>query len=351
MFMKTATYTSKLSLALPVAGGDVSAGRAGLAGVLRRDGDHLPAAPSLLVLKLTPELKPALIEDGLVKPSFGPNIPARSLHVSLCRCTHVLHPQVFQHNNRVVFADRGAGLVQVVIPCVGNLDVDPGNFGLLLLPVGREFHLTSQAALSNSQTLSLTLEAVQRFKERTVAKGSEPSNAEIDPHGGSGRMHRLSNLHFRLDREIPVLAPARYRDVAGYALDIPALDEPDPADLRKIHPVSIQLEPLGIPERVSGATLFLEYRELLWVLLVKSLHESMVEEFQGLLQSLRRCFGEEGGFFLAFPTGKQLRHFDITQHLLPGIEAFLLRGKGLVPEKAATPCLLLENGFLIRLGL
>lgn len=55
----------------------MSARRTGPAGVARIDRHHDPAAPSLLVLKLTAELGPPLIEDGPVQSRLGAGVSAR----------------------------------------------------------------------------------------------------------------------------------------------------------------------------------------------------------------------------------------------------------------------------------
>jgi hypothetical protein len=54
-----------------VLGRDVPTGRAGLAGMMRRHRDELSPVPRQLVLQLSPELVPPLIEDGFVQSRLG----------------------------------------------------------------------------------------------------------------------------------------------------------------------------------------------------------------------------------------------------------------------------------------
>jgi len=79
IFLVTTIHTLKPGLRLPVLIGNMAAGRAGLAGVVRRDGYEYPAVPIELVLKLAAKLKPALVEDGFVQPRLGGDVFTRCI--------------------------------------------------------------------------------------------------------------------------------------------------------------------------------------------------------------------------------------------------------------------------------
>ena len=67
----------ELRLRPPFVFGDMATARAGDARVMRRYRQHDPAGPCGLVVQLTPELAPALVEDGFVQPRFRLDVTAR----------------------------------------------------------------------------------------------------------------------------------------------------------------------------------------------------------------------------------------------------------------------------------
>jgi len=113
-------------------------------------------------------------------------------------------------------------------------------------------------------------------------------------------MDWLSNLLFRLDRHKPVASLPGYRDVSGNSLDLSALVETNPPDLRQEDTVAVDLEALWIAERVSGDPLLFESRkQFLRLLLVESVLDGAVEIHQDLLQRLRG--GASKKWMLLFP--------------------------------------------------
>jgi hypothetical protein len=78
------------------------------------DFNQHPSPPEELVIKLTPELKPSLVQDGLVQPGLCFDTPARLFDSSLCRCTHVPDLQSFYIYLSLVFAYVGTQFVKEV---------------------------------------------------------------------------------------------------------------------------------------------------------------------------------------------------------------------------------------------
>src|SRR5574343_615772 len=97
---------------------------ASAARVLRRHSDEMPAAPRQFVVQLAAELGPALIEDGLVQAGLGANVPSRRVCRACRRFGHIPHLQVLDTHHRVVLADRGGALVQVVAAGVSDAGMD-----------------------------------------------------------------------------------------------------------------------------------------------------------------------------------------------------------------------------------
>src|SRR5690554_4687646 len=124
VFLETAFDAQKPGLRLAVVRRHMAAGRARPRRVLRRHDDQMPAGPCQLVVQLSAELEPALVEDGFVQTGLGPNVLSRLLGGACRRLGHVPHLQVLDTHHRVVLADRGRGLVQVVAAGVAEWDAD-----------------------------------------------------------------------------------------------------------------------------------------------------------------------------------------------------------------------------------
>ena len=90
--------TGKPGLAAPILGGDMTALGAGAAGVVRWHNHQMRPAPGQLVVELTLELVPALVEDRAVEAGFLPDVAAWLLDTASGRARHVAYLQVFQHH-------------------------------------------------------------------------------------------------------------------------------------------------------------------------------------------------------------------------------------------------------------
>ncbi len=137
-------------------------------GVFRWNRDQVAAIPCQLVIELATELEPALIENGLVQARLGPNLLPRLLGAACRRLGHVPYLQVLDTHHRVVLADRGRGLVQVVAAGIADAGMDALDFGLGLLPVGAEFGLMAHRLLRLAQGGFVPLETVERGVEAAI---------------------------------------------------------------------------------------------------------------------------------------------------------------------------------------
>ncbi len=95
-----------------------------LRGVLRRHNVQNPTTPVKFVLKLSFELKPALIQNGLVESSFLLHTTPRLFHATFCRPRHVGNLQIFQYDRAVVFGYPVCGFMQKIMPNPTNFLVD-----------------------------------------------------------------------------------------------------------------------------------------------------------------------------------------------------------------------------------
>ena len=76
--------------------------------------------------------------------------------------------QVLDARHRVVLADRGRGLVQVVAAGIADAGMDALDFGFRLRPVLAELLLTAHGLLSASEPLFVLLETVERREKRAI---------------------------------------------------------------------------------------------------------------------------------------------------------------------------------------
>jgi hypothetical protein len=101
LFYVATGQTVKECLALSVVSRLVQAHPASFAGVSWIDSNRLAALGGCLVLKLTPELAPALIQNGFVKSSLCFDIAAGLGGRAFGTNTHSSYIQIFSGNNRM----------------------------------------------------------------------------------------------------------------------------------------------------------------------------------------------------------------------------------------------------------
>ena len=162
----------------------MAAAWASSAGIARINRHHLTASPCLLVLQLPAKLEPALIENRLVESRLGFNVPSRRFGASRCGLAHVAHLQILDTHHRVVLADRGRGLVQVVAADIADLLVELCDFGFRLLPVVAELHLATHRPLITGQPRLLLFETVDWLKDGAIGEGGKAGNAHVDANDG-----------------------------------------------------------------------------------------------------------------------------------------------------------------------
>jgi len=84
VFLVAALHTSECRLRLAVVRMDMPAGRTRPAGVVRWHSDKPASRPRQLVVQLSAELEPSLIENGFVQAGLGPNVFTRLLDAACC---------------------------------------------------------------------------------------------------------------------------------------------------------------------------------------------------------------------------------------------------------------------------
>ena len=151
----------------------MTAARASSTGAVWRYGQQHAAVPRHLVFELSPELAPALIEDGTVQAGFLFHSLAVLFAAAFGRLGQVPYLQILNTDERVVLADRRCGFVQEVFSGVGDTRMNFLNFGFRFFPVVAEFNLAAHAALVTCKTLLMLLEAVERRDIALVTQGGE----------------------------------------------------------------------------------------------------------------------------------------------------------------------------------
>ena len=282
----------------------MAACRACPARVLRRHGHQPASVPRQLVLKLPAKLEPALIEDGLVQARLGPNVFSRRINRACRRLGHIPHLQVLDTHHRVVLADRGGALVQVVAAGIADAGVNALDAGFRLLPVVAEFGFAAQTLLRFAQGGFMTLEAVDRCVERAVRQGGESRNAHVDADCPALR-DGLLNLAFGLDAREPFAARLAHSDALHRAQHLAAVAVAQPAELGQEHAavglIELDLFWIGIAEAIRQA-LLLEARE------VRPLGEEVgigpLQILERLLQWMNRRIGQPSRFCAVTPPGE-----------------------------------------------
>ena len=236
----------------------------GTARILRRHCYQPAALPSQLIVQLPPELEPSLIKDGLVQARLGPNILARLPGCACRRLGQVPYLQVLDTHHRVVLADRGRGLVQVVAAGITDAGVDTLEAGFRLLPVAAELDLAAQCLLCLAQSHLVPLEAIERRIERAVRERGKPGNAHVDADC-TAIWDRLLDLALGLDRHEPLATRLADSDVLHRTQHFTAEANPHSAELGQEEAIIMLFQPdlfrVGIAEAVVLAFL-LEAREV-----------------------------------------------------------------------------------------
>src|SRR3984957_8129653 len=334
----TTTYTLEMCLRLPILCCHPPAGRTGPARVLWWHGYQHSAIPAQLVLQLATELEPTLIQNGFVQTGLGSNMLARFLSVAFARSGHILHLQVLYTHHRVVFADRGRGLVQEVAPSIANSDVDVPHSPFGFLPVLAEFCFAAQRPLIAAQSRLMLLEAVERSHKAAIPQRSEAHNPHVDSHRAGGARYGLFNLALGLNAGIPLACGLADGDVLGRPQNVPAVAVSNPAQL-------------GQPDTAVG----LVYLELLGIGVTKTLapafaleageHGSFGKEvfvrslqiFERMLQWVYRGLIEPRCFGVIAPLCQLLCHRYIADKLTACLVVGLLQRQRLVEHEAARP--------------
>ena len=306
------------------------------AGVPGIDGDQLAAAPLHLVGELAPELRPALVQDGLVQTTLGAHVASGRHSAALGRCAHVPDLQILDDHHGMLRSDLAAGLVQEVLAHVGDAAVQALHAGLGLVPVPAAPDLARHPALVAREAYLVTLEAGQRCQKRAIAQGGKPGYPHIDAHRRDGHRHRNRYLALSLDRDIPAPCTLAYRGVAQLAQHRATQAQAHPAQLGQkdagIGLVQLDLLRVGIAKR-RHTTPALKTREG-----STPSEEVLVGLFQILERMLQRVngsVGQPGRLWAVAPGGQVFGHGHIADELAARLVIGLLQRQGLVEDEPA----------------
>src|SRR5690554_3883742 len=342
--------TGKVGLAAPVPRSHMPALGAGAAGVVRWHNHQMRPAPGQLVVELTPELVPALVEDRAVEARFLPDMAAWLLGTASGRARHVAYLQVFQHHERVVLADRGGSLVQVVAPGIGDVSLAFLDAGLGLLPVVAELGLATHGLLRLAQRRLVLPDTVEGCQVAAIGERSKPRHAHVDAHRAAGR-RRHHDLALGLDRDEPSARRLPDRDVLDRSQHLTALAETQPAQLGQIEAtvalVEFDLFRIGIAEAVALPFL-LEAREV--CTLGEEVSVGAIEILQRLLERVDRPTLEPWCFYAISPSGELLAQGRIPELLLTGRISLFLQRQRLVEHEPGHAGKLAHFPHLISVG-
>lgn len=332
MVLKTALDAPKLRLGLSVVPGHMPAARAGLAGVVGWHGDELRAFPGGLVFQLPSEFPPALVKDGPVEPRFLPHLPTGMFACPRGGGRHRLDLQILDHDQRMVLAERGRGLVQKVTSAVCDAAMHPLHSPFGLVPVLRALDLPTHRPLIAGKSLLVPLEAVEGFDMAPIAQGCETGNPDIDPDCARRRRQGAFNLALRLDGNKPFSRTETDRRILERAQHLTALAIAQPAELWQEYPriARVELHPLRIAKTLAMTFPFKgrkigTFLEKILVCPLQILH--------GLLQHLGVRLIEPPRF--GAPLGYQFAQACVTKFFFARIKPRLLQRQCLVVNETA----------------
>ena len=318
--------------------------------VLRRHHDEPAPSPRELVLELSPEPSPSLIEDGFVQAGLGPHVSTWLLDGACRRLGQIPDLQVLHDHHRVGLAEGGGGFVQVVLTDMADAGMKALDCGLCLLPVLTERDLPAHDPLCFPQASFVFLETIERFDVASIAQGGEPDNTQIDPHGTRGRGHGGRHLPLCLDRHKPFPTGLADRDVLHGPQDETAVAIPHPAQLRQIEAVVGVVEPDPLRKAHGLMPPF-----LLPLRVLRPVREKVavgaVEILQRLLQRLTGGERQPRGRGIGFPANQLRTQSRVAEMGLALLIARTLKRQAFVEHIATGPCKPTQEPFLFASGL
>ena len=333
-----AGHAEKHALAFPVVCADMAADRAFSAGIGRWHRHQPSAFPGGFVVQLAAKLAPALIQDCFVQARLGRHIFTWIVQRAAGRTTHITDPQVFNAQQRVVFADAVRSFVQEVVPSAGNLVLDLLDTEFRPLPVAAEFHLSTHLALSFREPMFVLFEAIDRLDHLfslTVPQGGKANDTCVDPYRCRGRVAHLRHGTLGLNRDVPMTGLATDCAVLDKAFDLLAFSVIQPAKLGQENTLIdlIQLDLLAIREtKAVIPTSFFEDREC--CSFFEEILVGAVEVLQSMLQRVNRRGFEPGRIRAIAPVGEQFGHRHVLNVLAASITIFLLKRQGLIENES-----------------
>src|SRR6202041_1110657 len=245
---KEKSHRSEPSLSLAVALTGAPAFGTGPAGIDRRHRDQAAAVPGTLVFQLTPQFCPALVEDRSIQAGLGPHLASRTLPAASRRARQLAYPKILDTHHRVVFADRGRGLVQIIPTCIGYTDVKAGEPSLRFFPVLAELLFPAHGLLRFVQPCLMLTKTIPWSIERPIGKGRQAHHPQVYAHRCGRSMDWRFHLTLGLNRNHPSATTQAHRAVLDRTQHFPAVAISHPAKLGKPDAVVVlfQTGPLRI---------------------------------------------------------------------------------------------------------
>ncbi len=328
-------HTIELGLCQPVLSCHMPTSGTRLARVVRRDWDEYPAIPAELVFQLSPELEPALIENGPVQPRLLRYVFSRLLGISFARLGHIPNLQVLYRHHRVVFTDGGRALMQEVAPGIANASVDVLHSPFGFLPVLAEFDFAAHGSLVALEPYFVLFETVERSHKAAIAQRSETGNTHVDTDCTGGVRNALFDLALGLDTGVPLACGLADGDVLGNSKNVSAVALPHPTQFGQLD-TSVGLvyfKALRKPQTLSRAFAF-EAGEV--CTFFKEVFIRTLQVFERMLQGLRGGLFEPREF--PFPFRKKVCHCHIPNELAACLVVGFLQGKRHVVDEPTRPC-------------
>ncbi len=249
---------------------------------------------------------------------------------------HIPHAQVLQTKDIEAPDERRGHLRKVVLPAIGDLTVQLGNFEPLPMPAAASLPSSGKGPLVPSQLGKLRGQEPRIGDALSIGKRRHMGNTEIYPHALASLGKRLHVFIQAKGHEVLPSTVLCYRNRAGLTRELPG-----PADAQVPHLGQTQVVLLPIPrERGAG-----ELGRLLPVLrleagkcrpLLKEAAEGGLQVPESLLKWNAGNLTKPEVVGLFFPSGKGCAQLPVTGRGLVCSETIISKPKCLVVNEAHT---------------
>lgn len=188
---------------------------------MRRLKDHFTSVALGLVGQEESQPTGSNVQDGPIEAGLLPDIMSGLLDGPLGRGRHILHPEVFQHDNAVVLGVVLGDDMGEVFTLTAELLVDLSQTGAGFLAVLRSFLLFRELTLTLGNARLCGIAETWIGDLDAVGVGDSYGDPEVQGNGAAVRWGGVGSLDLAVDGHVPLGAVALDRGAGPSALQRP----------------------------------------------------------------------------------------------------------------------------------